>query len=141
MNYFVHLTNNAVQVKSESYGSIVKGNIIGITNFENLLCKMQADNPKQKIAVPTGSIMAQIQSLIKLTFDSTHNLLNPIKRDKCFELFGFDFMMDENQKLWLIECNTIPSLGESNEFLTKFFSRLLGIHVPLTARRHVQDYT
>lgn len=34
MNYFIHFTNNAVQVKSDSYGSVVKGNIMSISDFE-----------------------------------------------------------------------------------------------------------
>lgn len=34
MNYFIHLTNNAVQVKSDSYGAVVKGNILSLKDFE-----------------------------------------------------------------------------------------------------------
>jgi Tubulin-tyrosine ligase family len=70
--------------------------------------------------------MEEIRRLIKASFDSCHGLLNPAKREKCFELFGFDFMLDESHRMWLIECNSVPSLGESNDFLSKFFNRLLG---------------
>lgn len=67
-----------------------------------------------------------IRDQIKLAFDSCAGLLNPNNREKCFEIFGFDFMIDEDYRIWLIECNSVPSLSESNPFLTKFFNRLLG---------------
>lgn len=36
--------------------------------------------------------------------------LNPDRRAFAFELFGLDFMMDSQLKLYLIEVNTNPSL-------------------------------
>ena len=32
-----------------------------------------------------------------------------------FELFGFDFLMDEEFRLWLLEINTNPYLGCPND--------------------------
>jgi hypothetical protein len=34
MNYIIHFTNNAVQVRSDSYGNVIKGNIMSVTDFE-----------------------------------------------------------------------------------------------------------
>jgi len=33
------------------------------------------------------------------------------RRQHSFELFGYDFMLDENFKVFLIECNTNPCLA------------------------------
>ena len=44
----------------------------------------------------------------------------------CFELFGFDFMIDYTGHVWLIEVNTNPCLEESNFFLSQFIPRVLG---------------
>jgi Tubulin-tyrosine ligase family len=145
MNYFIHLTNNAVQVKSGSYGSIVEGNIMGVSTFEQLLSHLpqpstnNSTDPElnkssgkllmeelSSIKLEPGYLMQKITEQIKVSFDCCKGLLNPNKREKCFELFGFDFMVDSAKRVWLIECNSVPSLGESNKFLTRFFNRMLG---------------
>ena len=36
-----------------------------------------------------------------------------------FELLGFDFLLDQNMKAWLIEVNTNPCLEESSPLLVK----------------------
>jgi hypothetical protein len=40
--------------------------------------------------------------------------MNPNKRKNCFELFGFDFLIDEDLRIWLIEINSNPYLGTPN---------------------------
>ena len=50
MNYFIHLTNNAVQVKSDSYGSLIKGNIVGIKAFEVSRRLNHRNSPRKKAA-------------------------------------------------------------------------------------------
>ena len=43
--------------------------------------------------------------------------LNPSKRKHCFELFGFDFIVDEDYRTWLLEVNTNPYLGTPNKHM------------------------
>jgi len=43
--------------------------------------------------------------------------LNPSKREVCFELMGFDFLIDEDFRVWLIEVNTNPYFGVLNDNL------------------------
>jgi D-alanine-D-alanine ligase-like ATP-grasp enzyme len=43
--------------------------------------------------------------------------MNPNKITPCFELFGFDFMVDEDFRTWLIEVNTNPYLGMQNKHM------------------------
>lgn len=42
-----------------------------------------------------------------------------------FELFGYDFMIDENQKVWLIEVNTNPCLELSSSLLARLIPALI----------------
>ena len=46
---------------------------------------------------------------------SAKSILNPCKRRNTFELFGFDFMIDETFRVWLLEVNTNPYIGIHNK--------------------------
>ena len=42
-----------------------------------------------------------------------------------FELFGLDFVLDENLNLWFIECNASPQLVASNDRKRTFLVKML----------------
>ena len=48
-------------------------------------------------------------------FLSVRHKMNPNNRKNCFEVFGFDFLLDEDFRIWLIEINTNPYLGVPNK--------------------------
>jgi len=50
---------------------------------------------------------------------------NFIKRSTVFELFGVDFMLDDQLNLWFTEANAMPGLSEKNEILSKFEGQML----------------
>jgi len=50
----------------------------------------------------------------------------------CFELFGFDFLVDSNYETWLLEVNTNPCLEESSPVLQKLIPRMINDALKLT---------
>ena len=48
-------------------------------------------------------------------FLSAKNNMNPNRRPHAFEFLGFDFMIDEDFRLWLIEININPYIGLYND--------------------------
>ena len=58
--------------------------------------------------------------------------LNPQGRKQCFEIFGYDFMIDEFLKPWLIEVNTNPCLEETSALLRQLLPRMLDDAFKLT---------
>jgi hypothetical protein len=55
---------------------------------------------------------------------STLKKMNPNKRKNVFELFGFDFLIDEDLRTWLIEINTNPYLGVPNDFIRNLLPKM-----------------
>lgn len=45
-----------------------------------------------------------------MTALSVKRKINKSQRQWCFEIFGYDFMIDEELKPWLIEANTNPCI-------------------------------
>jgi len=62
----------------------------------------------------------------------TEKLVNENYNKSCFELFGYDFMVDVNKKVWLIEVNTNPCLEESSNLLKSYIPRMLDDMFKLT---------
>lgn len=44
------------------------------------------------------------------TFLAVKHQVNPNKRSNQFELFGYDFLIDEDLRVWLIEVNSNPGM-------------------------------
>eukprot|EP00826_Nyctotherus_ovalis_P065254 TRINITY_DN9586_c0_g3_i1.p1 TRINITY_DN9586_c0_g3~~TRINITY_DN9586_c0_g3_i1.p1 ORF type:complete len:143 (-),score=30.20 TRINITY_DN9586_c0_g3_i1:110-538(-) len=73
-----------------------------------------------------------MKDMVKVSMESVKRKLNADYRKYCFELFGYDFIIDENFKTWLIEVNTNPCLEESSRLLQILLPRLIDDMLKLT---------
>ena len=115
-NEFIHLTNNAIQKNGMDYGKFEEGNQLPLENLQEYL--------------PGGSekfieIMKRMREMICHSLLSVKNKLNSNKRQYCFEIFGYDFIMDSQSDIWLIECNTNPCLELSSNLLARIIPKML----------------
>lgn len=53
-------------------------------------------------------------------------------RKECFEIFGYDFMVDSQFKVWLIEVNTNPAIDDCSPMLKAMIPRMLDDAFKLT---------
>ena len=58
-------------------------------------------------------------------FKAVHGKLDPKGRNNCMEVFGLDFMIDDEFKPYLIEVNTNPSLLLSSPLLARIIPNML----------------
>mmetsp|Transcript_33355 Transcript_33355/g.32816 ORF Transcript_33355/g.32816 Transcript_33355/m.32816 type:complete len:161 (+) Transcript_33355:527-1009(+) len=75
--------------------------------------------------VDFDKIYPQMKKLAADTIKATYMQIDPNKNHHTFELFGYDFMVDENQKVWLIEVNTNPCLELSSSLLSRLIPALV----------------
>ena len=80
-------------------------------------------------------MVEDIKFTIVKTIDSVKKKLDPNKRSGCFELFGYDFMVDSDFSVWLIEVNTNPCLEESSSILRTLLPRMIDDAFKLTIDR------
>lgn len=75
---------------------------------------MDSEFPQYNLKIE-DDFMPRIKDIIIDSFLSVRTKMNPNRRKNMFELFGFDFLLDEDFRIWLIEINTNPYLGTPNK--------------------------
>lgn len=67
----------------------------------------------------------EMKKLVQDTFKAVSRKLDPHRRQHSFEIFGYDFMLDEDLKLWLIEVNTNPCFELSSPYIARLIPAML----------------
>ena len=116
---FIHLTNDAVQKTAEDYGRFENANKLSYAEFERFL---KNHHPKVDF---WKDIWPQIRQITIDTFRATWGKLDPKRRCYTFEILGYDFMIDSNFHVWLIEVNTNPCLSLCSAHLSKLIPAML----------------
>jgi tubulin polyglutamylase TTLL9 len=103
---YIHLTNNAIQKNSKKYEKNAGG------------CKWNLRNLKLYMASKHGldvvnQVFTEIQQIVIHSLLSVQRII--INDKHCFELYGYDVMIDDTLKPWLLEVNASPSLSASNQ--------------------------
>ncbi|XP_053394016.1 tubulin polyglutamylase TTLL5-like isoform X3 [Mercenaria mercenaria] len=127
-NHCMHLTNYSVNKKNDEY---VKNDDADVEDYGNkwslgAMLRYLRSNGKD-----TAALMMKIEDVVIKTIVSVElpiatacKMFMPFKGN-CFELYGFDIMIDENMKPWVIEVNLSPSLACDSPLDMKIKSNLL----------------
>ncbi|KAL0236881.1 hypothetical protein PCE1_000278 [Barthelona sp. PCE] len=114
-NAYVHLTNVSLQKGSSNYDESI-GAKWGLDSLRRYL------NAKHSIE-ETDILFAQMQQLVLLSLKSVQNSV--IHDPHCFELYGYDILIDGDMNPWLIEVNASPSLSAETQSDKEMKMRLL----------------
>eukprot|EP00958_Prasinococcus_capsulatus_P010054 scaffold978_cov392-Prasinococcus_capsulatus_cf.AAC.17 len=104
-NSFIHLTNVAIQRTAENYDA-KRGMKWPIRNLKLYLTSKHGCDAIDKL-------FHEIEMVIIRSLQSVQNVI--INDKHCFELYGYDVMIDEALRPWLIEVNASPSLTADTE--------------------------
>lgn len=129
-NRLVHLTNDAVQKNSIMYGVFESANKLSFLDFEKFLKQAKHVSFYQKI-------LPKIKQQVACVFEATAlKCYSPQTRKgepyNGFELLGFDFMLDEDLNLYLIEVNTNPCMDTPCLLLQRLLPQMLDQTFKLT---------
>ncbi|CAD8193862.1 unnamed protein product [Paramecium pentaurelia] len=121
LNKYIHLTNDAVQSKDEDYGKFEFGNKISFLEYQRYL---DTYHPQSKFNFFID-IYPKMKNIALDLMKASYGKIDPQRRSNSFELFGLDFMIDDNFKLWLIEANTNPCLELSCPLLSRIIPAMV----------------
>lgn len=79
-----------------------------MVSFEKYFCRLYG---RRKGTAIYESIRKQMNDILISTFDAVKDTINPKNLKNCFQILGYDFMIDDNFKVWLIEINTNPGMN------------------------------
>ena len=71
-------------------------------------------------------MLPRMKELVLHSMSSVRLKINQNFRKYCFEIFGYDFIIDSESRMWLIEVNTNPCIEESSHLLRMLLPRMLG---------------
>ena len=124
---FVHLTNYSVQKHNIHFSKIEIGNEIPFYEFQREL-----DRKKTGINF-IKDIYPKIVRIVRLTGGAAiQGKMNFMNIKNCFEIFGYDFILDENYKPYLLEINTNPGLEISSPLINQLLPRMIDDAFKLT---------
>ena len=126
---YVHLTNYSVQKYNRNFSKMEIGNEISFKTFQEELDKKNANKNFKK------DIFPKITKIIAISANSCKNKINILNRNNCFEIFGYDFILDQYYEPFLLEVNTNPGLEESSPLIKMLVPRMIDDAFRLTIDR------
>ena len=120
-NNLIHLTNVAVQKTSDNYDPEIGGK----WDLRNMKIYLMSIYGRDKVE----KLFAEIQDIVLKSLFSVQKVI--VNERHCFELYGYDILIDDTLKPWLIEINANPSLSantpKDNEMKVKMLDDMLTI--------------
>ncbi|KAL4469542.1 hypothetical protein ABPG74_004795 [Tetrahymena malaccensis] len=108
----IHLTNNFQQKYFQNYGLYEPGNTLPIDRLFEYI----SYNNKERASQMKSLLISRMKDLVIDSFLAARKNMVQQKKYLSFELFGYDFLLDEDLRVWLLEVNSNPYLGKINNF-------------------------
>ena len=121
-NNYVHLTNHSLQKHSPNYSSSHS------LQAMRVLQEALALHPNHRAY---EHILSSIRHIIDIAMHATLGKNNKMgSKNRSFEIFGFDFLIDRELNVRLIEANCNPAITEDCSLLTQLIPKMLSTYPP-----------
>lgn len=128
-NRFIHLTNYSINKNSKKFD---KNKDSGNDMFGSKWSIKALKRYFQQQGINDRHLWKSIEDLIIKTMIAVEPKINSLvkrhvttKSNPCYEVFGFDVMVDSKLKPWIIEVNVSPSLSSSSPLDKEIKGRLI----------------
>eukprot|EP00826_Nyctotherus_ovalis_P008511 TRINITY_DN12208_c0_g1_i24.p1 TRINITY_DN12208_c0_g1~~TRINITY_DN12208_c0_g1_i24.p1 ORF type:complete len:607 (-),score=118.33 TRINITY_DN12208_c0_g1_i24:117-1937(-) len=130
-NEFIHLTNYAINKDNEDYEYNTDSERADTGHKRSLKFVWSYI---EEIGGDAEKVKREIKKCIVKTFCAVQPILGhvyracqptDVKNDKCFEILGFDILLDRKMRPWLLEVNHAPSFNADTPFDYKVKAGLL----------------
>ena len=137
-NRFIHITNYSLQKKCLKFETYEEGNEISYYDFKKFLISQN---------IPLSNFDGMIEKmklLVEISMKAVGKKLLRTNPVLSFEIFGYDFIIDNEFNPWLLEINNNPGLAISSSVIEKIIPRMLDDAFRLTIDKIFEtkyDYT
>jgi hypothetical protein len=118
-NKLIHITNYSLQKKSSKFEQYEDGNEISYNDFKKYM--KEKDIPIDKF----NYMINQMKYFVEISIKSVGMKLIKTNPVLCFEIFGYDFIIDNDFNPWILEINNNPGLCISSPVIQKLVPRML----------------
>ena len=125
-NLLTHLTNAHQQKSHPEFNSRKEESIWSKLQFQEKLGTAFTDKIERGMVETLGRLLMQVGSRIE-------------QKLGCFELLGVDFMLDDDNRLYLIEVNVNPAIYTDTRVLGEVIPRLVTDTLTVVRRIHEGD--
>uniref|UniRef100_A0A7S1SNS3 Tubulin--tyrosine ligase-like protein 9 n=1 Tax=Tetraselmis chuii TaxID=63592 RepID=A0A7S1SNS3_9CHLO len=115
LDIFAHLSNNSVSKYAQRGRTdeiTLAGNMWSVARFKQHLLESYGTE-----LVWGEEIVPQMKAIVRQTLTAAQGEVKP-RKNTC-QLYGYDFMIDDNYKVWLLEINSSPTMEPSTEIAAR----------------------
>lgn len=151
-NLRMHLTNYSLNKKSMDY---VRCDNPDVEDYGNKWSMSAMLRYLRDFGIDTAELCSRIEDVVikaiisvELPIATATKMFVPNPRQNCSELYGFDILVDENLKPWLLEVNLSPSLATDAPLDLKIKSHVvadwlnltgIGLVDPISKNKSIKD--
>ena len=128
LDVFTHITNYSLQKRCKDFAKYEQGNEISFKKFIELLDSMNKGKG-QKIF---NKIFNKMKEEIQLSMNAVGRKLMGVPKVLSFQIFGYDFIVDQKYNPWILEINDNPGLEISSELISHLIPRMIDDAIRLT---------